>query len=69
MINLWILSGVASSLVYLAGRRDAARDPRLTTVALLLLAATPLLAGALPKNPGAPGSVRRDFRRDPHFVR
>ena len=54
MSNLCIFFGVAAVLVYLAGRRDSARDPRLTTVALVLLAAAPLLAGALPKIPLLP---------------
>jgi beta-lactamase regulating signal transducer with metallopeptidase domain len=54
MSNLWIFSGVAAALVYLAGRRDEARDPRLTTVALTLLAAAPLLAAAMPKIPLLP---------------
>lgn len=49
MTSLLIFSGVAAALVYLAGRRDAARDPALTTVALLLLAVFPLLVAALPK--------------------
>ena len=44
-----IFSGVAAVLVYLAGRRDAARDPRLTGVALVLLAVFPLLASLVPK--------------------
>jgi beta-lactamase regulating signal transducer with metallopeptidase domain len=44
-----MLSGVVAVLVYLAGRKDAARDPRLTGVALSLLAVFPLLAPALPK--------------------
>jgi len=36
-------------LVYLAGHRDPARDPRLTTVALTLLAALPILVAVAPK--------------------
>ena len=49
MNHVLILSGVAAALVYLAGRRDQARDPRLTTVVLALSAAAPLLAATLPK--------------------
>lgn len=44
-----MFSGVAALLVYLAGRRDAARDPRLTGLALALLAVFPALAWVLPK--------------------
>lgn len=39
---------VAAGLVWLAGRRDTARDPRLTVIALILLGGFPLLA-LLPK--------------------
>jgi beta-lactamase regulating signal transducer with metallopeptidase domain len=43
-----LFSLAAAALVWLAGRRDAARDPRLTLVALVLLAGFPLLS-LLPK--------------------
>ncbi len=46
---------LAASAVWLAGRRDAARDPRLTLLALGLLAAFPLLF-LLPKAPLLPSS-------------
>ena len=47
-------SGSAVAAVWLAGRRDAARDPRLTTLCLALLAVFPLLAAWLPKLPLLP---------------
>jgi beta-lactamase regulating signal transducer with metallopeptidase domain len=49
MIAMLTFSAVAALLVFLAGRRDAARDPRLTLVALGLLAVFPLLWFFLPK--------------------
>jgi len=49
MIGMLIFSAVAAALVFQAGRKDAARDPRLTTAALVLLALFPLLTAALPK--------------------
>src|SRR5215217_9527468 len=49
MIALLTFSAVAALLVYLAGRGDAARDPRLTLVALGLLAVFPVLWYFLPK--------------------
>jgi len=49
MIASVIFSGVAAALVYLTGRRDAARDPRLTGVALALSAMFPLGLMWLPK--------------------
>ncbi|MES2923055.1 MAG: M56 family metallopeptidase [Verrucomicrobiota bacterium] len=42
-------SGVAALLVFLAGRNDKARDPRLTVLALALLAVFPVLLACLPK--------------------
>lgn len=58
MMAIVIFSGVAAALVYMAGRGDAARDPRLTGVALALLAGFPLWVMMLPKFavlPAAPG--------------
>ncbi|RYD18650.1 MAG: M56 family metallopeptidase, partial [Verrucomicrobiaceae bacterium] len=49
MIAMLTFSAVAALLVYLAGRGDAARDPRLTLVALGLLAVFPVLWFFLPK--------------------
>ena len=49
MIPILIFSIIAAGLVFLAGRKDAARDPRLTVLLLVLLAAFPLLAAMLPK--------------------
>ena len=43
MIASMVFSLVAAALVYLAGRRDVARDPRLTGTALLLVVLFPLL--------------------------
>lgn len=56
MIAMLLFSGVAALLVLLAGRRDPARDPRLTVLALGLLVVFPLL-GWLPKLPVLPAQV------------
>lgn len=40
---------VAAGLVFLAGRKDAARDPRLTVLLLVLSAAFPLMLWVMPK--------------------
>jgi beta-lactamase regulating signal transducer with metallopeptidase domain len=56
MIAMVVFSGVAALLVFLAGRGDKARDPRLTLLALGLLAVFPLL-GLLPKLPVLPVST------------
>lgn len=47
---------LAAAAVWLAGRRDASRDPRLTTLALALLAIAPLFL-LLPKIPLLPAPV------------
>lgn len=52
-----IFSGIAVAAVWLAGRRDAARDPRLTTVCLALLAIFPMLGAWLPKLPLLPAAA------------
>ncbi|MEO7098316.1 MAG: M56 family metallopeptidase [Luteolibacter sp.] len=49
MIPVLTFSFIAAGLVFLAGRKDAARDPRLTVLLLVLSAAFPLLAAMLPK--------------------
>lgn len=49
MIPILLFSLIAAGLVFLAGRKDAARDPRLTVAMLALSAAFPLLAVSLPK--------------------
>ncbi len=49
MIAMLTFSAAAAALVWFAGRTDAARDPRLTTTALALLAIFPLLLLAMPK--------------------
>lgn len=49
MIAILTFSVIAALLVFLAGRRDQARDPRLTVLVLGLLAAFPLLWLLLPK--------------------
>ena len=51
-----IFSGMAAAAVWLAGRRDAARDPRLTTVCLALVV-VPLLDAWLPKLPLLPAAA------------
>ena len=49
MIPVLTFSVIAAGLVFLAGRKDPARDPRLTVLLLVLSAAFPLLAAVLPK--------------------
>ncbi len=49
MIPLITFSIIAAGLVFLAGRKDAARDPRLTVLLLALSAAFPLMLGTMPK--------------------
>ena len=49
MMAALMFSGVAAALVWLAGRRDAARDPRLTGMVLALLVVFPLLVAWMPK--------------------
>lgn len=58
-----LYSVAAAVLVWVAGRRDVARDPRLTFLVLLMLAAFPLLSllpkvevGGLPATPALAGS-------------
>ncbi len=53
MIPLLLFPVLAAAVVWLAGRRDPARDPRLTTLSLCLLALFPLLL-LLPKVPILP---------------
>ena len=57
MIAMLIFSGVAAVLVYLAGRNDKACDPRLTVLALVLLAVFPVLLVFLPKFAVLPARV------------
>ena len=49
MIALLLFSVMAAGIVWIAGRKDAALDPKLTTVALGLLAVFPILMAAMPK--------------------
>ncbi len=49
MIPALTFSFIAAALVFLAGRKDAARDPRLTALLLVLLGVIPLLAAFLPE--------------------
>jgi beta-lactamase regulating signal transducer with metallopeptidase domain len=49
MIPVIIFSIIAAGLVFLAGRKDAARDPRLTVLLLILLAVFPLMLLMMPK--------------------
>ncbi|MEO8616132.1 MAG: M56 family metallopeptidase [Luteolibacter sp.] len=49
MIPVLLFSIIASGLVFLAGRCDAARDPRLTVLLLALLVVFPMMAMMLPK--------------------
>ena len=56
MIPLLLFPVLAAAAVWLAGRRDPARDPRLTTLSLCLLALFPLLL-LLPKVPILPAEA------------
>ncbi len=49
MIGLMIFSGIAALIVWFAGRKDSALDPRLTAAVLALLLVFPLLVLAMPK--------------------
>lgn len=49
MITLLIFSLLGAFAVWIAGRKDPAMDPRLTTVVLLLLAVLPVLMAVVPK--------------------
>jgi beta-lactamase regulating signal transducer with metallopeptidase domain len=49
MIATFAFSLIAAGLVLLAGRKDAARDPRLTLFLLILMALLPLMAAFVPK--------------------
>ena len=49
MIATLLFTFIAAGLVLLAGRRDMARDPRLTMALLLICGAFPFLATLLPK--------------------
>lgn len=49
MIASLAFSLVAAGLVLLAGRKDAARDPRLTLFLLILMAMIPVMAAFVPK--------------------
>lgn len=60
MIPILAFSFVAAGLVYVAGRKDAARDPRLTVSLLLLLAGFPLMALWMPKIGVFPAAGARD---------
>lgn len=56
MIPLLLFPALAAAVVWLAGRRDPARDPRLTTLSLGLLALFPALL-LLPKVPILPAQA------------
>lgn len=49
MIATFAFSMIAAGLVLLAGRKDAARDPRLTLFLLILMALLPVMAAFVPK--------------------
>ncbi len=49
MIATLVFPIIASALVFLTGRRDAARDPRLTVTLLVLLAVFPMMVAVMPK--------------------
>ncbi|MFT4175606.1 MAG: M56 family metallopeptidase [Luteolibacter sp.] len=49
MLSILLFSVIAAALVFIAGRKDAARDPRLSVTVLVLLLAFPLFRVVLPK--------------------
>ena len=49
MIAIILFSLIAGGLVLLAGRKDAARDPKLTFTLLMLMAVIPLISHFLPR--------------------
>lgn len=61
MIALLLFSVLAAGAVWIAGRKDAALDPRLTTVVLLLLAVFPVMMVTLPKMAVLPAGKGADF--------
>lgn len=66
MIPLLLFPVMAAGVVWLAGRRDPARDPRLTTLSLCLLALFPLLM-LLPKVPILPAQSVMPTVQSMHF--
>lgn len=60
MIAMLIFSAASALLVFLAGRNDPARDPRVTVLALALLAVFPVLLVVLPKFAVLPAPVVSD---------
>lgn len=66
MIPLLLFPVLAAGVVWLAGRRDPARDPRLTTLSLCLLALFPLLM-LLPKVPILPAQSVMQTGQSMHF--
>lgn len=67
MIPLLLFTALAAAVVWLAGRRDPARDPRLTTLSLGLLALFPILL-LLPKVPILPAHVEPIVQPVAHFA-
>ncbi|MFT3992311.1 MAG: hypothetical protein QM680_12970 [Luteolibacter sp.] len=55
MISILLFSVIAAALVFIAGRKDAARDPRLSVTVLVWLLAFPVFRGVLPKWEILPG--------------
>lgn len=69
MIPMLLFSLGCAVLVGLAGRRDVARDPRLTTMVLGLLALFPVLPWIVPAIPGVAGSVQATAGSDGGWFR
>lgn len=57
MFATFVFSIIAAGLILIAGRKDAARDPRLTFFLLMLMAAVPVLSAYAPKFGVLPDSV------------
>ena len=61
MIASLAFSIVAAGLVLLAGRKDAARDPRLTLFLIVLMVLVPVMAAFVPKVAVLPAVATDDF--------
>jgi len=61
MIASLAFSLVAAGLILLAGRKDAARDPRLTLFLLILMAMIPVMAAFVPKVAVLPAVAAEGF--------
>lgn len=68
MIATLAFSLIAAGLVLLAGRKDAARDPRLTLFLLVLMASLPAMVALVPKVAVLPATEVPSFARGKWFA-